>query len=665
MAFRAALFRPRGGFLLLAFLTFVLGGPARSETTGASPFLDRHVQTGTLLDYRQAEVNLSQTSEIPKTGWEQKPITGQRLLRDVVPYNPDKNVTAWYRVRFSRSDAGSGPLAFETDHTAERIVVYLNGVDIYRSFGVGDRFEYGWNKPRMGLLPEALLREDGNELVLRVDAAYPAALRVGDLRVGGFDAIRAAHEWRRLTRVEGPKVVNGVLAILTLAILLFWSVRPQESIFGWMGLVGVVWFARNIHYYADAPLFNNGDLFWSLTHLSLFVLMVVIYGFVAAFIELPNRRRVVGFLGLCALAILLLHIFFTDLIFGMTLSYLACIPVSLWVIWLFMRHAIVNPRLDSLVMFVAITAAFLFSVHDLGLMARTWDGAEFYLQPYGGLIVYSAFCFAVGRRVLLALTKVEGMNEELAVQVSEATRELRESEAARRQLEVSAAVEQERSRLMREIHDGIGSNLVTALAVARRQDEHGPSVGILKRSISDLKIAIDSLEPSEGDLSLVLASFRQRAQADLEQAGIALKWNVDAIPPLDWLDAPNTLHVLRIFQEVVTNVIKHAAATEIEVHCRAEFRNGLPGVLVEFSDNGVGLKGSAPAAGKGIVNMTARAEALNAQLTTGSGKNGAGTCVALWLPYRRTAAANDRMSSERASAAEATSERPRKPESLP
>jgi signal transduction histidine kinase len=125
---------------------------------------------------------------------------------------------------------------------------------------------------------------------------------------------------------------------------------------------------------------------------------------------------------------------------------------------------------------------------------------------------------------------------------------------------------QERQRLMQDMHDGLGSSLVSALRVVedgRLQDMQVAEV--LKSCIDDLKLAIDSMEPVEADLLLLLATLRFRLGSRLESTGIILRWEISDVPALDWLDPRNALHILRILQEAFANILKHAQASEIRV----------------------------------------------------------------------------------------------------
>ena len=209
------------------------------------------------------------------------------------------------------------------------------------------------------------------------------------------------------------------------------------------------------------------------------------------------------------------------------------------------------------------------------------------------------------------------------------------SEERRRALEVSNAVAHERERMMREIHDGIGSGLVAALASAERQGrDSSTAVVALKHALVDLRVAVDSLEPVEGDVATLLASLRYRLEPEIRKSGITFDWKVEEVPELKWLDAPNALHLMRIFQETFSNILGHAQATIIRVSCRLHLMQGRPGILVEVSDNGKGFDTSIAPGGHGRKNMVARAEALHANLTIES-TQGKGSQVTLWLPLIR------------------------------
>jgi signal transduction histidine kinase len=201
-----------------------------------------------------------------------------------------------------------------------------------------------------------------------------------------------------------------------------------------------------------------------------------------------------------------------------------------------------------------------------------------------------------------------------------------------REIERYQTLSQERQRLMQDMHDGLGSSLTSALRVVEhgRMDETVVAQ-VLKGCIDDLKLAIDSMEPVDADLLLLLATLRYRLGPRLESTGIALRWEVKSVPKLDWLDPKNSLHILRILQEAFTNIIKHTNTTEIRVATRAESDH----VVVTITDNGQGfaVENALKSGGKGLSNQMRRAEAIGAEVNWKS--NDAGTCFTLRLPIKR------------------------------
>jgi signal transduction histidine kinase len=110
---------------------------------------------------------------------------------------------------------------------------------------------------------------------------------------------------------------------------------------------------------------------------------------------------------------------------------------------------------------------------------------------------------------------------------------------------------------------------------------------------------------------------------------VALLWEVQELPTLGWLDPSSALHILRIVQESVANILRHTRATEIRVATAVQG----DGVQVSIEDNGQGFdvgKALGEATGKGLHNQRRRAQMLDGTVAWASGP--AGTRFMLWLP---------------------------------
>jgi signal transduction histidine kinase len=220
------------------------------------------------------------------------------------------------------------------------------------------------------------------------------------------------------------------------------------------------------------------------------------------------------------------------------------------------------------------------------------------------------------------------------VQAMTANREL---QASRQRL--VAAREEERRRLRRDLHDGLGPSLATlamrleaatdlihddpdqaAELVARLSDQAREDIGEVRRLVEGLR------PPALDQLGLVSA-LRQRAAEHTSGTGpVRVPWAVQAADDLEPLPAAVEVAAYRIVVEAVNNVQKHSGADRCTVALAREDGD----LRVEVADTGSGL---APdrRRGVGLSSMRERAEELGGTFEAGD-RPGGGTVVRVRLP---------------------------------
>lgn len=232
----------------------------------------------------------------------------------------------------------------------------------------------------------------------------------------------------------------------------------------------------------------------------------------------------------------------------------------------------------------------------------------------------------------------QALSNSLDEKVRQRERELEVSYALLQQEHEQHAALQERQRIMRDIHDGVGSQLVGLLSlIGKGRSSRAALREHAHAALDELRMAVDAMQPVDGDLATVLATLRYRLQPRLAASGISVDWQVDEeLPTLDSLTPHRVLQIQRILLEAFTNVLRHAQATRVRVS--AHQQPGLvrqpddesPCLVLEIADNGIGMPGPAAAGGQGLANMRARAQAIGAQLDVTSAP-GQGTCVRIAL----------------------------------
>jgi signal transduction histidine kinase len=231
-------------------------------------------------------------------------------------------------------------------------------------------------------------------------------------------------------------------------------------------------------------------------------------------------------------------------------------------------------------------------------------------------------------RYVASLQREQETREDLERQVRERTAQLEANFAALRESEAQRMAVLERERLLQEMHDGLGSQLLLAKMNAQRGHlSRDAMVKTCDDCIQEMRLAVDGLSVADGDLGLLLANLRHRFGARIGEAGLALEWNVGDTPLVPSLRGTGGPDLVRIVQEAINNVMHHAKATRIRLDTECE---GDAAVVVTITDDGIGMPLEA-SEGRGLRNIRSRAARLGATVEWRAGERG-GTELRLTLP---------------------------------
>lgn len=273
-----------------------------------------------------------------------------------------------------------------------------------------------------------------------------------------------------------------------------------------------------------------------------------------------------------------------------------------------------------------------------------------------GLVIVVAWLLTVAKKnarlrglvrdLELAQRELQEAHDTLEQKVEERSAQLQVEMTARKTAEVQfRAVLAERTRLARDLHDtleqtlaGIALRLNTAAKLSRRDPEasdthlqlarnwlHQSQVG-LRRSIWDLR----SRELEQFDLASAL-----KCSADQLVQGTDIALDFETRGVAQGLPEVVEENVLRIGQEALTNIAKHAHATRVRIALEFD-----PGVLrLHVEDDGAGFNpGAKPADGHfGLTGMEERAKRIAGSITVTSAP-GQGTSIVVEVPLENSPA---------------------------
>lgn len=208
--------------------------------------------------------------------------------------------------------------------------------------------------------------------------------------------------------------------------------------------------------------------------------------------------------------------------------------------------------------------------------------------------------------------------------------ELKASRAEVARLSHDAGIYAERARLASEIHDTLAQGFTSIVTLLQaydpelRDERVALAVRTAKENLAEARALVAALSPAALASASLLDAVRRQAARFSQEAGVPATVRVTGTPRE--LPIPVEVVLLRAAQEALTNVRRHAHATEAQVVLAYDDH----GVHLVVRDNGRGFA-SGHADGFGLAGMRSRAEQVHGILTVHGGRTG-GTTVELEVP---------------------------------
>lgn len=203
-------------------------------------------------------------------------------------------------------------------------------------------------------------------------------------------------------------------------------------------------------------------------------------------------------------------------------------------------------------------------------------------------------------------------------QVAERTRQLEKQIQERQRAERQREIEQERARVAHDLHDDLGAGLTEVNMLSSLVKSSATSAGEKQRYLDDLAKTAErmvtsldeivwAVNPRNDTVASLASYFGSSAQRLLDLAGVACGLDVAEDLPDYPLDPKFRQEIFLAFKEALTNVVRHAHATQVWL--RLSVRAG--SLLIEVSDNGGGFDPQIrPAGADGLANLTERLKSL-------------------------------------------------------
>ena len=564
----------------------------------------------------------------PQTLSVQVPGQVPREIEPRLPFHWDSNFqgqegSATLVTSFTRPSAQE-PLALLLPRIGNGFSVELNGqLLLQRGMDRSPWQDFG-KQPHWMPLPWAMVMES-NQLVIRIEAQRGRKAGIAQVMLGPEEEIRGVYESQRRWKVYGVLVVVTASTTLGLFGLLVWA-RRREGLYLVYGLSELLWAFAMLD-----PLLDNTLLPWPLWGLVTASAQALAGMLICRFVLMvsgvtsvwPARATT---LVLAATVPLLVLALWGGLPVLDLLLLLVSQAVGIWVMVVVIRQGIRSADVESRVLAIALCGLLLVLARDVYVLVLrpyagifgSW-GSHYGQYPwlrYGWLIFGLVLAWVLANRMWRDARGIAEVNAELSSQLHAQQQALEAS--FRRDLEVRAqqAQTEERQRLSRDMHDGLGAHLTGALHVAR-QENATPAVlvTLLEEALDQLKLGIDVMHAPDATLESLLGSLRYRLEPRFRAAGVKLHWSVEELPEMQDWTVDRARHVQMIFFEAFSNTVQHSGATDAYFTAACLPDQGL--CRLSLWDNGCANWKRAeqdPPVGHGLRNMRWRADHLQASL---------------------------------------------------
>ncbi len=526
---------------------------------------------------------------VTAAGWERRPIPDDWRV------SAPGALEGWYRLSFHAGDSAIDDWAVYLPVVHTNAAVWVNGQFV----GDGGRFEEplarNRNRPLLFAVPASLVVAGRNTLHLRLKADRVGTGVLGPVHVGPKQALRPVYARRHLFAVELLRAIAVGQVVVTLFIAVLWLQRREETPYMWAALGGCAWILTwPFILVVETPVATRAWYWLWYAAAGWFTLLAS--RFVLDLIGESSRRvnrwilgwGSTGSVALAGLAVVDSSWFHAFAIWvWIPLSFLA----PTYSTFRFLKTLGRNPGdLELGGNYVVGISIFGCGMHDWMVLAGLLPALESFYSPYPAPLSQLAIGVILVRRFAGALGESEAQVESLEEKVRQKRAELQQGYERIRETDRSRVLSDERQRIMRDVQDGLGSHLVSTLALTERTDADRHAIAnAVHTALDDLRLMIDSLGPVEGEILPVLGQLRVRLQPRLDAAGIRVEWRVEDVALVPDLGPHRVLQILRILNEAIGEILGHPGARTITVRTGdATAPEGRAAVFVEVGGDGSG-----------------------------------------------------------------------------
>lgn len=487
--------------------------------------------------------------------------------------------------------------------------VYFNGMRIGGDDHKENRQTVSWNRPKLIDIQPGSWHSSTNVVLLRFEASYFGGT-FSSILYGDRGILFPLYEATLFRQIEINQwlQITGIL-VTVLAFALWLSSKRKDPIYILFAGMTFTWTLLTTHmvmYYS----FIDYRYWLPILHFSTDCFGYLMFHFLQRLtgIRSPGAAR------------------FMTLWLGLSLVWHLIGPYEYW--WLgsygfhtgtnavillmltrIVRKAVVERGRLEIAISATLGVQLLFFLHDLLLILiakdEDWETAIYFTQ-FAFPLMLLVFTAVVLQRFVSALTTAENLNRDLEAKVEASRQLIEKTYAEHRALEIEQAAAKERTLIYRDLHDDVGSKLLSIVHAGT----DSKLKSLARAALESLRNAVSRANTSDQMLTDFLNETCEEARLRLVGSGHEFEWQQpNDLPPV-MLSAVTVFNLNQALREIVSNIIRHAQASKVEF--KLTDPNGE--LVLHVTDNGIGFQQDT-IDGNGLNNIKQRVSEIGGEVS--------------------------------------------------
>jgi signal transduction histidine kinase len=540
--------------------------------------------------------------------------------------------SAAYQAEFSIPDQPLETWGLYIPRLGNRFSIAINGIPLAQYGQIGAINEDYAQQPVYFTIGAPLLKSGLNLINVNIEGERARYAGLSRMTIGPDRLVESSYRWRHVMQYSGSIAIIALAFLFAVLSFIISRINNDKTfaLFAWAGLFCAI---RTLYAVVNHLPFDFR--LWALLMdgcYSAYVYCLVL--FCIDTLQLHQRTRYIWLANTFAVSCLIfvpwhsltqtiaIRQFWTMYM----LIFVACMSIGLIYNWWLKP----NNKVAACMGLAAFTSL-LVGIHDHWLVYYSSDGySGFALARFVQVFFLLAMAWVLAEKIQTSGRLQSQMRKQLKAELDEKTKALTATYTLREKWNAQEAHAKERSRLLADLHDGLGLQLNVLLSLSEQEKfKNSDMQQEVQATLEQFRLLIDGSEYFEGTLQELLGHIRYRIEGMLKRCHIELIWDLDFVDPEQQVAPQAAISLQRLVFELSTNVIKHASASTLILQSRLNSDR----LIFSLADNGIGFNQAKNGTGKGLRSIDQRIAELQATYSRDATANVRGTAYRIEIPY--------------------------------